>query len=41
VQDEEGHWEWLDLQLDLLKKLGEPVFMTNYMSGRSGGPAVA
>jgi len=37
VQDEEGHWEYLDLQLDLLKKLGEPVFMTNYMSGRSGG----
>ncbi|RBI76924.1 bacterioferritin [Roseovarius sp. TE539] len=33
VQDEEGHWEWLDLQLDLLKKLGEPSFMTNYMSG--------
>jgi len=33
VQDEEGHWEWLDLQLDLLKKLGEPAFMTNYMSG--------
>ncbi|MFP4273434.1 MAG: bacterioferritin [Paracoccaceae bacterium] len=35
VQDEEGHWEWLDLQLNLLKKLGEPAFMTNYMSGRT------
>ena len=33
VQDEEGHWEWLDLQLDLLRKMGEPAFMTNYMSG--------
>lgn len=33
VQDEEGHWEWLDLQLDLLKKMGEPAFMQNYMSG--------
>ena len=33
VQDEEHHWEWLDLQLDLLRKMGEPAFMTNYMSG--------
>ncbi|PQO23602.1 bacterioferritin [Rhodobacteraceae bacterium WD3A24] len=33
VQDEEGHWEWLDLQLDLLRKMGEPAYMTNYMSG--------
>ncbi|WP_412509192.1 bacterioferritin [Roseovarius sp. SYSU LYC5161] len=33
VQDEEGHWEWLDLQLDLLRRMGEPAFMTNYMSG--------
>ena len=41
VQDEEGHWEWLDLQLDLLEKLGIPVFMTNYMSGRSGGQGAA
>ncbi len=35
VQDEEGHWEWLDLQLDLLRKMGEPAFMTNYMSGNA------
>lgn len=33
VQDEEGHWEWLDLQLNLLNKMGEPAFMSNYMSG--------
>ncbi len=35
VQDEEGHWEWLDLQLDLLQRMGEPAYMTNYMSGIS------
>lgn len=39
VQDEEGHWEWLDLQLDLLRKMGEPAFMTNYMSGTDTGAA--
>ena len=32
VLDEEGHWAWLDLQLTLLDKLGEPVFMTKYIS---------
>lgn len=32
VLDEEGHWAWLDLQLTLLEKLGEPVFMTKYIS---------
>ena len=37
VQDEEGHWEWLDLQLDLLRKMGEPAFMANYMSGNEPG----
>ncbi|WP_296761880.1 bacterioferritin [Sediminimonas sp.] len=37
VQDEEGHWEWLDLQLDLLRRMGEPAFMANYMSGTGSG----
>ncbi len=41
VQDEEGHWEWLDLQLDLLRKMGEPAFMTNYMSGTSADQGTA
>ncbi len=37
VQDEEGHWEWLDLQLDLLRKMGEPAFMATHMSGSDQG----
>ena len=41
VQDEEGHWEWLDLQLDLLRKMGEPAFMTNYMSGTNADQGAA
>lgn len=30
--DEEGHWGWLDLQLDLLERMGEPAFISKYMS---------
>ncbi|MEQ9693215.1 bacterioferritin [Shimia sp. SDUM112013] len=30
--DEEGHWGWLDLQLDLLDRMGEPAFISKYMS---------
>jgi len=29
--DEEGHWGWLDQQLDLLERLGEPVFMQTHL----------
>lgn len=29
--DEEGHWGWLDQQLDLLERLGEPVYMQTYL----------
>lgn len=30
--DEEEHWAWLDLQLDLLERMGEPAFTSKYMS---------
>lgn len=30
--DEEGHSAWLDLQLDLLKRIGEPAYIAKYMS---------
>ncbi|MBM1221435.1 MAG: bacterioferritin [Alphaproteobacteria bacterium] len=37
VIDEEGHWDWLDRQLATLKRMGEPAFMSIYMSGDSTG----
>lgn len=30
--DEEGHMSWLELQLDLIKRLGEPIFLTMQIS---------
>lgn len=30
--DEEGHMGWLELQLDLLKRMGEPAYIAKYMS---------
>lgn len=38
--DEEGHWGWLDQQLDLLDRLGEAVYMQTHM-GESAGAAEA
>ncbi len=35
VMDEEGHWDWLDRQISTLKRMGEPAFMSIYMSGES------
>jgi len=35
VMDEEGHWDWLDRQLATLKRMGEPAFMSIYMSGEN------
>ncbi|QEG00366.1 Bacterioferritin [Stieleria maiorica] len=29
--DEEGHMSWLELQLDLLDRMGEPAFIAKYM----------
>jgi bacterioferritin len=33
--DEEGHWGWLDQQLSLLERMGEPAFIQVYFSGQS------
>jgi bacterioferritin len=30
--DEEGHSAWLDLQLDLLERMGEPAYVARHMS---------
>ena len=32
VLDEEGHAEWLDLQIDLIERLGEPAYSVKQMS---------
>jgi bacterioferritin len=38
VMDEEGHMDWLQQQLDLLERMGEPAYMAKFMSaGRAGG----
>jgi len=30
--DEEGHMSWIELQLDLIKRMGEPAYMAKHMS---------
>ncbi|MEZ6040739.1 MAG: bacterioferritin [Planctomycetaceae bacterium] len=32
VLDEEGHMAWLELQLDLLRRIGEPAYISKHMS---------
>lgn len=32
VMDEEGHMSWLELQLDLIKRMGEPAYIAKHMS---------
>jgi bacterioferritin len=32
VMDEEEHMGWLELQLDLLKRMGEPAYISKHMS---------
>lgn len=32
VLDEEGHMSWLELQLDLLDRMGEPAYISKHMS---------
>ena len=38
--DEEGHMSWLELQLDLLKRMGEPAYVSKHISapGEDGQP---
>lgn len=35
VMDEEGHMAWLDLQLRLVKRMGEPAYIAKHMSAPS------
>jgi bacterioferritin len=32
AMDEEGHMSWLELQLDLIKRMGEPAYIAKHMS---------
>ncbi len=32
AMDEEGHMAWLELQLDLLKRMGEPAYISKHIS---------
>lgn len=32
VMDEEGHMSWLELQLDLIQRMGEPAYIAKHMS---------
>ena len=32
AMDEEGHMGWLELQLDLLNRMGEPAYISKHMS---------
>jgi len=32
VMDEEGHMGWLELQLDLIQRIGEPAYISKHMS---------
>lgn len=41
AMDEEGHMAWLELQLDLLKRMGEPAYISKHISAPGEGGAVA
>lgn len=36
VLDEEGHMAWLELQLDLISRMGEPAYIAKHMSAPGG-----
>jgi bacterioferritin len=40
VMDEEGHMGWLELQLDLLRRMGEPAYISKHMSAPGEGDPV-
>jgi len=37
--DEEHHMSWLELQLDLLQRMGEPAYISKHMPAPGTGPA--
>lgn len=37
--EEEGHMSWLELQLDLLRRMGEPAYIAKYMTAVTGKAA--
>lgn len=37
VLDEEGHMAWLELQLDLIQRMGEPAYIAKHMSAPGEG----
>ena len=37
VMDEEGHMDWLDLQLSLLDRMGEPAYTAMQINGSAAG----
>jgi bacterioferritin len=37
VLDEEGHKAWLELQLSLIERIGEPAYIARHMSVREAG----
>jgi bacterioferritin len=39
VLDEEGHKSWLELQLNLIERIGEEVFSANFVSALGAGQA--
>ena len=39
VLDEEGHMAWLELQLDLLRRIGEPTYVATHMTPGGEGQA--
>ncbi|WP_421723812.1 bacterioferritin [Bauldia sp.] len=36
--DEEGHMDWLQTQLDLIERIGEPAYVARHMSVTAEGP---
>ncbi len=38
--DEEGHMSWLDMQLKLLKRMGEPACTAMHITGSDANPGI-